>query len=80
MYQMTFGMGVSVAQAEQKARKAAEDLAAQRRIYEAEQAQKEAAASTAELQSTVLRWLPRVGVGLALLVGGYLVVRRLRKK
>lgn len=73
------GLGVTLKEAQQQEKKAAEDLASQRRIYEAEQAQKAAMASSEELQGTVLRWLPRVGIAVALVVGGYFLWKRSRR-
>lgn len=73
------GLGVSLAVANQQVKKANDDLAAQRRLYESDQAQASAMASSGELQDTVLRWLPRVGLGIAVLVGGYLMWKRSRR-
>lgn len=73
------GMGVNLQESRKIATKADQDLASQRRIFEAEQAQKEAMQSSEELQSTVLRWLPRVGIAVAVAVAGYFVVTRMRK-
>lgn len=74
-----YRLGATITQSENALKRANEDLAAQRRIYEAEQAQKAASAESQNLQATVLKWLPRVGIAVAVLVGGYLIWKKGRK-
>ena len=82
MYQVT-GLGAKYTALElsqMAMKKSAEDLASQRRIYEAEMAQKDAIASSAELQSKVMTWLPRIAIGLGVIIGAYVFWQRRKGK
>lgn len=73
-------LGATVQSSENKLKKTADALAAQRQVYEAEQVQKTAQEATQEFQGTVFKWLPRVAIGVGLLVGGYFVWQKMRRK
>lgn len=70
------GLGLTLRKAEQQVRRELDALAAERRITEAEVAQKQAAEETSALQERVLSWAPAVGAVVAVGLGAFLWLRR----
>ncbi len=65
------GLGLTLQESINQRRNLEQRAADERRIFEAEEAQKKAAADTEQLQGKVLIWAPRVAVGLAIVIGAY---------
>jgi len=76
----SLGLGVSLQQSEQERRREELRLAEQRRITEAEIAQKEASGQVSAFQEKVVSWLPKVGIAVGLVVAGVLLYKRTRRK
>lgn len=74
------GLGITLARSEQLLKQAERTLAEQRRITEAELIQKTAEIDAQDLQQRVVSWLPKVAIGIGLLVAGVVVYRRVRRK
>ena len=74
------GLGFTLAESQQQLKRAERLLAEQRRITEGELIQKTAEIDAQALQEKVISWLPKVAIGVALLVGGVIVYRKVRRK
>jgi LPXTG-motif cell wall-anchored protein len=70
------GLGLTLRQAEKQSKLAVEALAAERRITEAEVAQKEASKETSALTERILSWVPAVAGVAAVGLGAFLFFRR----